>query len=88
MKYSIRQEPDGTHTLLRYGEVAIPNGGRPNNCELEFWNKLQDAIDLLEEIRDRLDEGLETVAPEFEDEWQKHDKELIARIDAMAEECL
>ena len=40
MKYSIRENSDHSFTLLRYGEVAKPNNGIPNNCEFEFWERI------------------------------------------------
>jgi hypothetical protein len=40
MKYTIKENKDGTHTLLRYGDLATRQ--RPNNAELEFWFRIQE----------------------------------------------
>ena len=51
MKYSIREDPDGGFTLLRYGEeVKHLNSSRPNNAELEFWLRLTEICELLDDL--------------------------------------
>jgi hypothetical protein len=50
MKYTIRENPDGTHTLLRYGEPVTS----PNNCEFEFWQRIQKLEEGLKEIETRV----------------------------------
>jgi hypothetical protein len=47
MKYTMRENENGTHTLLRYGaEAAKP---RPNNAELEFWLRIEELEEELKE---------------------------------------
>lgn len=48
MKYSIRQvsEPFRENRLFRYDE----DRGPPNNCEYEFWMRIQELEDCLAEI--------------------------------------
>lgn len=40
MKYSIKQQPDGTHILLRHDAPAAIQ--QPNNAELEFWFRIEE----------------------------------------------
>lgn len=40
MKYTIRQQADGTHILLRHGEPAA--NPLPNNAEFEFWCRIEE----------------------------------------------
>lgn len=54
MKYQIIENSDHTHTLLRYGEKALPNEGAPSNAELEFWyeiERLREALAKIERIQ-------------------------------------
>lgn len=39
MKYSIRENSDGTHTLMRFDEPAAI--ATPSNAEYEFWVELE-----------------------------------------------
>lgn len=41
MKYSIRENSDGTYTLMRHGAPSKVNSGRPNSAELEFWFEIE-----------------------------------------------
>mgnify|MGYP003657991473 CR=1 FL=1 len=40
MKYTMRENENGTHTLLRYGQAAT--NPVPNNVELEFWLRIEE----------------------------------------------
>jgi hypothetical protein len=40
MKYTMRENENGTHTLLRHGNEA--DYSRPSNAELEFWLRIKE----------------------------------------------
>jgi hypothetical protein len=40
MKYTMRENENGTHTLLRYGNEAASS--IPSNAELEFWLRIEE----------------------------------------------
>jgi len=51
--YTIRENDDHTHTLLRYGEPAAKP--EPTNAELEFWceiERLRAIVDMLPKTED------------------------------------
>ena len=52
MKYTIRENKDRTHTLLRYGEPAA--NPIPNNAELEFWFRIEELEKELAEAKEKL----------------------------------
>jgi hypothetical protein len=57
MKYRIEEMDDGTHVLMRHNEVAEPNGGRPNNAELEFWFEIERLREENERLKTQLGRG-------------------------------
>jgi len=47
MKYTLREEKAGNHSLLRYGEFVE----RARNTELEFWFEIERLRGLIKDLR-------------------------------------
>jgi hypothetical protein len=80
MKYTILENPDGTHTLLRYGKVATPINEIPNNVEFEFWQRIK-----------KLEEGYAVIANVLDEmladrEMARYD--IVQKITEIAKEAL
>ena len=50
MRYTLQEQPDGSHMKYRHSELSEHNGGRPTNAELEFWLEIESLRDKIIEM--------------------------------------